>query len=115
MKKAQPPKKEKPGQVTQADYTATSKFTGTSNPRELRLIHTLLRGPTRRETLDREVGCSNAPDLIHRVRKKGLEIPCERVEITDRDGQMCRPGIYYFTPRDRRIVSAWLERRGGAI
>ncbi len=48
------------------------KFAGTSN---------------QREHLDKDAGCSNGPDLVHRLRHKDLAIYCEKVPDFDREGQ----------------------------
>lgn len=88
----------------------TRKFTGTDNPRHLRVIPALMTRPRRREDIDDIAGCSNGPDLIAALRAMGLEVPCNRVKFLDRDGNTCRPGIYSFTERDRRQVWAWLAR-----
>jgi hypothetical protein len=95
-----------------------ARFTGTDNPRELRALALLLRRPSvPREVFDREVGCSNGPDLIARLRSYGLgpdHLPCTRIEITDRDGCTCRPGVYYLTPQGRSAVRHWMYKRGNA-
>jgi hypothetical protein len=39
-------------------------FTGTQNPRQLRAIAALERRPMPRESLDREAGCSNSPEMV---------------------------------------------------
>lgn len=95
------------------------EFTGTDNPRHLRVIHALLQRPRRREDVDTIGGCSNAPELIAELRRRGLgkeHLPCERVDFIDRDGKPCRPGVYSFTAKGRRMVYAWLARtqKGGA-
>lgn len=75
------------------------------NPREIRALMALLDGPKSREAMDRIVGCSNAPELVSNLRNGlGLDIPCERVDLTDRDGRNCRPGIYSLTGADRAKV-----------
>lgn len=101
---------------TSACVTAASisKFTGTSNPRELRAIHALMTRPMPREHLDKAVGCSNGPDLVLRLRHKGLEIPCEKITDVDRDGNPIRRGIYRFSTRDRREIGRWQLKRQGA-
>ena len=88
-----------------------SKFLGTSNPRELRAIHACMIRPMSREHLDRAVGCSNAPDLVMRLRAKGLEFPCVKVDDIDRDGMPIRRGVYYFTDKDRKKINLWLSTR----
>jgi len=109
MKKRQPPQ-EKDQRPEQAN------FTGTDNPRHLRAIAALLRRPMPRESLDKEVGCSNGPELVAELRRRGLEAPCKRIKFIDRDGHLCRPGVYHFTDSDRRKVNRWkASRQKGSI
>ena len=94
----------------------TANFSGTDNPRELRAIHAGMTRPMPREHLDRVIGCSNSPDVIFRLRAKGLEYPCVKVPDTDRDGLPIMRGVYHLTEQDRRKVSAWKSKRqAGAI
>jgi hypothetical protein len=93
--------------------TTPVQFPGTDNPRYLRAIAELLRRPIPRESLDRAVGCSNGPDLIAGLRRLGLEAPCERIEFIDRDNQVCRPGVYSLTQRDRNSLYRWMASRKG--
>ena len=88
----------------------TRKFTGTDNPRQLRAIAALMRRPMPRESLDDAVGASNSPELVAELRRRGLEVPCERIRFLDRDGCVCRPGVYSFTLKDRRLIWAWQAR-----
>ena len=93
----------------------TDNFTGTDNPRQLRAIAALERRPMPRESLDREAGCSNAPELVAELRRNGLDVPCERISFIDRDGYKCRPGVYSLTVSDRRKIRDWkIKRAGGA-
>lgn len=92
--------------------STTRRFAGTRNSRELRALTALLERPRMREAMDGVTGASNTPDLVLGLRKKGLEIPCERLKAIDRDGKTCRPGRYSLTPSDRRAVIAWLRRIG---
>lgn len=78
-------------------------------PREKRAIRALLNNPIMRENLDSIAGCSNGPELVAGLRRKGLEIPCERVERFDKDGNSCWPGRYSFTPEDRPLARALLS------
>ena len=98
---------------------AGAKFTGTSNPRQLRALAVLLRRPVSREQLDAIAGASNSPQLVSELRARGLhsDLLCSRVEAFDRDGRPVRPGVYSLTNRGKRLVYSWLTRRdaeGGA-
>ena len=93
--------------------TAARKFYGTENPRQLRALAALERRPMPRESLDREAGCSNAPELVAELRRCGLDVPCERISFIDRDGVKCRPGVYSLTASDRRLIRDWKNKRAG--
>ena len=88
-----------------------ARFTGTVNPRHLRTIQALMTRPITREHLDQIAGCSNGPELIAELRRRGLEVPCARTKKKDRDLFDCWPGVYHFTRQDRRRVLAWLTKR----
>lgn len=92
-------------------HSTSNKFRGTDNPRHLRVIHALMMRPQRREHLDAVAGCSNAPELVAELRRRGLDIPCYRVPDFDRDGQPIRRGVYYFPSSDRRKLNRWLDER----
>jgi hypothetical protein len=79
-------------------------------PREKRAIHALINGSVMREKLDFIAGCSNSPELVAGLRRKGLEIPCARVKRFDKDGNSCWPGRYSLTPKDRLLAQALLRR-----
>ena len=78
------------------------------SPREKRAINALLNRPIMRETLDAIAGCSNGPELVAGLRRKGLLVPCDRVERFDKDGNACYPGQYSFTAEDKQIVRDWV-------
>ncbi|MEO6421425.1 MAG: hypothetical protein ABIR84_01705 [Candidatus Nitrotoga sp.] len=91
--------------------SASSKFAGTTNPRHLRTIQALMTRNRKHEELDRIAGCSNGPELIAELRRRGLDAPCQRVPAIDRDGLPISYGIYGFTDGDRRKINAWLRKR----
>jgi hypothetical protein len=64
-----------------------------------------------RETLDAVAGCSNGPELVAELRRRGLEIPCTRTKKKDRDLFDCWPGVYHLTQSDRRKIAAWKRKR----
>lgn len=91
--------------------TKPTKFSGTANPRHLRVIHSLLSRPMTREELDARAGASNGPELVAELRRRGLSVPCERVPVFDRDGKEVKRGIYSLAPLDRRLIHRWLSKR----
>lgn len=105
MKKRQP-SKEKDQRQHSTDFN-------TDNPRHLRVLHAALRRSLPREQVDREAGCSNGPELVAELRRRGLEFPCVRIDAIDRDGKPCKPGVYNLTTKDRHIIYRWLRKRGG--
>lgn len=98
------------------DSTAkpAGKFAGTDNPRHLRVIVAALVRPRKREEIDRIAGASNGPELVAELRRRGLELPCDRVPALDRDGKLVRPGVYHLTDADRRKILTWQLARGRA-
>lgn len=92
-----------------------AQFTGTDNPRHLRVIVTLLQRPLPRKSLDSIASCSNGPELVAELRRRGLELPCERIQFIDCDGLHCRPGVYYLTETDRRKLRRWLAKRARGV
>lgn len=93
------------------DSIKPTRFLGTDNPRHLRVLTVLLRRPLAREQLDAVAGASNGPDLVAELRRRGLDLPCERIHFVDCDGQGCRPGVYSLTEADRRRVYRWQAGR----
>lgn len=115
MKNAQPHKKAELSALVSLNFTAPSRFMGTDNPRHLRAIQALLTRPIPREQLDQIAGCSNGPELIAELRRRGLHkeyhLRCDRINFIDRDGKVCRPGVYSFTDKGRRMIYAWLAKQ----
>ena len=87
----------------------------TDNPRHCRALALLLQRPAKREEIDSRAGCSNAPELVAELRRRGLDVPCERVPALDRDGRPCRPGVYQLTASDRRKVARWMYSRSAGF
>lgn len=80
----------------------------TITQREKRALNALINNPVMRENLDTIAGCSHSPELVAGLRRKGLLVPCERVEKFDKDGNSCYPGCYSLMLEDRVIVREWL-------
>ena len=90
-----------------------TKFIGTDNPRHLRVITALLVRPRTRKEIDSVAGCSNAPELMAELFRRGLDVvPCRRVPGYDRDGRPVRFGVYSLSDADRRKLNAWMGNRG---
>ena len=87
-------------------------FTIDGNPREMRVLHALLRRPMPREQVDACAGASNGPDLIFGLRERGLSLPCDRAPVIDRDGREVKRGIYRTTDGDRRASRTPHSRQG---
>lgn len=107
MKKAQLPLIAELSLLDTEDSTATNpecKFSGTGNLRHLRVIHAAMTRALPREQLDRVAGCSNGPELVAELRRRGLDFPCKRTPAIDRDGFTVRVGVYHLTEQDRRKI-----------
>lgn len=84
-------------------------FPGTRNEGKLRLMHAINACPgIARERLDRIVGASNVPDLVFRLRNRGIGIICTMRPGADRDGKAVRYGVYSLTSPARRSFRDWL-------
>ncbi|MDC8770651.1 hypothetical protein [Roseateles albus] len=110
MKNARLPKNGKTSACEQGN-SKPGKFLGTDNQRHLRVIQALLTRPMPREHVDSVAGCSNGPELIAELRRRGLSIPCTRAKKKDRDLFDCFPGVYHLTHSDRRKLTAWMRER----
>ncbi len=110
MKNGRPPE----GKTTareQGDFKPPASFLGTDNLRHLRVIQAATVRPIPREELDRVAGCSNGPELVAELRRRGLDMPCTRTKKLDRDMFECFPGVYHFTQADRRKLTDWKRLR----
>ncbi|MDP9932528.1 hypothetical protein [Variovorax paradoxus] len=99
----------------QRDSNVVVEFLGTENPRHLRVIDALLKNPQTRKAIDMWGGCSNGPELVAELRRRGLDIPCDKVPCIDRDGFEVKRGVYHLTAADRRKIGRWLVRRGKTV
>lgn len=111
MMKRPTPQKAESSALNSVNFTVPARFTGTDNPRHLRVIQALMTRPLPRQQLDAVAGASNGPELVAELRRRGLELLCTRTKKIDRDGFDVLPGIYHFTQQDRRRVSRWLAQR----
>jgi hypothetical protein len=98
------------GNHTEVLISQRAEFSGTDNPRHLRVIAALRVRAQPRESLDRVAGASNSPDLIAELRRRHLDVPCTRVVAYDRDGREVLRGVYHLSARDRRKLKCWAAR-----
>jgi hypothetical protein len=105
----------KPSALDSVNFNRKPKFKGTDNPRHLRALSALMQRPRAREEIDTIAGCSNAPELIAELRRRGFDkdehLRCDRIHFIDRDGRPCRPGVYSLTEKGRRMVYAWMAKQ----
>ena len=94
-------------QNPQADFNPDAYFEGSVTRRQIKLIMSLQLRPTAREELDWITGASNSPAIVMGLRKRGLDLPCQRVDAIDKYGQPCRPGIYSLSADDRIKLNIW--------
>jgi hypothetical protein len=97
-------KKRPTPQIAESSAYSGATFRGTCNPRHLRALAALLASPQPREVLDSRAGCSNSPELVAELRRRGLDLPCQRTPCIDRDGFPVKRGIYFLTPSDKRKI-----------
>lgn len=100
--------------ISSRSFNATAphgKFEGTDNPRHLRVVSALWVRPRKREEIDRIAGASNGPEIIAELRRRGLDVPCQRTPAIDRDGYPIRFGVYEFDNDDRRKLRTWMRLR----
>jgi hypothetical protein len=53
-------------------------------------------------------GMNNIPELMAQLRRNGWRWTCELIEVIDRDGHVCRPGIYRLDPEHRKLAAEML-------
>lgn len=67
-------------------------------------------GSVSRKELDDVSGALNSPEVVRNMRNNGWDISCGRIEVQDRDGRLCRPGIYYVSSEVRDLMRAACEK-----
>ncbi len=75
-------------------------------PRQKRALEVLLDRSTSVNDLGPEIGALNPRQIIFELRQQGFQgiIQTRRFEVTDRDGNQCRPGEYYIPLELKPIV-----------
>lgn len=79
------------------------------SPRKYRLLAELVVRPLRREQADAIIPASNGPHYVGCLRGYGLKIDCKHLAFKDRDGNICRPGVYRLLPESLPLALALLS------
>ncbi|MGZ5077426.1 MAG: hypothetical protein ACXV9R_12460 [Methylobacter sp.] len=67
--------------------------------RQRRAIEALVKfGKVSSRDLGRIAGVLNPPELMSALRRNGWKWRCELIEVLDKDGNICRPGMYSLLP-----------------
>jgi len=94
--------------------TSIFVFPDIPNERELRVLHALnMHAEISREQLDRIAGASNSPDIVFRLRGRGIGIVCRMVRAFDRDGNEVQHGMYSMSAISRQAFRDWLNKCRG--
>jgi len=83
-------------------------------PRHLRLLnHLFEHGSISRQHADEVAPAANSPAEFMDLRRKGFDLPCERVPHITIDGASSWYGRYYLTADDRLKAAEVLGLKGG--
>lgn len=84
------------------------------SPRQRRAIQALVKyGKVSSRDLGRLAGVLNPPELMAALRRNGWQWTCELIEVLDRDGNICRPGLYRLLPESLEVARAMVEVGNG--
>lgn len=93
-------------------------FAGTTNTAELRAIDALIKAKGKqvsRKDLDRACGSSNSPEIVRRLRGKGLPIECELKSTANRFGEPVQAGHYSLTRYGHAKLRLWLRQKAKEV
>lgn len=84
--------------------------------RLIRLAAALAKGPLTREQADRIAPASNGPHFIGVLRRKlEIDLDCDRVPFTTKDGEPSWYGRYTPTREERAKLMAFVIEQGGSL
>ncbi|MDR5900354.1 hypothetical protein QC823_15420 [Halomonas vilamensis] len=84
--------------------------------RLLRLAAALAKGPVTREQADRIAPASNGPHYVGVLRRKlEIDLDCDRVSFTTKDGEASWYGRYTPTREERAKLMAFVIEQGGEL
>lgn len=75
--------------------------------RQRRAIEALVKyGKVSSRDLGKLAGVLNPPELMAALRRNGWKWTCHLVEVVDRDGNICRPGVYSLLPESLEVAKS---------
>lgn len=75
--------------------------------RQRRAIQALVKyGKVSSRDLGKLAGVLNPPELMSALRRNGWKWTCELIEVLDRDGNICRPGVYSLLPESLEVAKS---------
>ncbi|UYO75749.1 hypothetical protein M0220_06270 [Halomonas qinghailakensis] len=84
--------------------------------RLIRLAAALAKGPVTRKQADRIAPASNGPHFIGVLRRKlEIDLDCDRVPFTTKDGEPSWYGRYMPTREERAKLMAFVIEQGGSL
>ena len=84
--------------------------------RLIRLAAALAKGPVTREQADLIAPASNGPHFIGELRRKlKIDLNCDRVPFTTKDGEPSWYGRYTPTREERAKLMAFVTEQGGNL
>lgn len=73
--------------------------------RQRRAIEALVKyGKVSSRDLGKLAGVLNPPELMAALKRNGWKWKCELIEVLDRDGNICRPGLYRLLPESLEVA-----------
>lgn len=108
-----PNKKESPGLAGggAAVLESGQQLHSIKNPRQRRVLNALLERAITREQADKIARASNSPDIVFRLRCKGVPIQTTIIRCADADGRPSHYGRYWLRQDDKPAIRAMLEVR----
>jgi hypothetical protein len=78
--------------------------------RQRRAIEALVKyGKVSSRDLGRIAGVLNPPELMAALRRNGWKWTCNLIEALDRDGHICRPGVYSLLPESLEVAKKMID------
>ncbi|MFT6550434.1 MAG: hypothetical protein ACJA1I_000461 [Zhongshania marina] len=110
MKKSRPPKEA----ALKKTHSNSTRTRPTLPMRCIRILEVLVTDHSQtREQVDRIAPASNGPHYVGIIRKRlHLNIHCEKVATTTKDGRHSWYGRYTTTAKERAVMRKYLQPRG---